>query len=188
MEKLSRCQTLGWVVVVASLAVGAREAWAKAEQPHVALADVDSLVLRFELPELLGYLEAQLGEVDRPEARRRKFKLARAYLGFWSTRQKIDRAREDLKIERALCALDSARATNTHAPDRVWLEARQKVLAQESALAEKIEQCQTYILDIMELVNGDILSHEEKKEETAAADPVRGRAQGAVATHKASER
>jgi len=133
--------------------------------------DVSALELRYGLAELLSHLEAQLGEVDPPEARRRKYKLTRAFLSFRYTRRELAHAQEKLKIEQALCSLDSTLVANAQAPDRIWLEARKEVLSQETALLNLTERAQLLMLEILELVPSAEIVPDERADEEAAGNP-----------------
>lgn len=125
----------------------------------VTLEEVDALELRFGLDELLEHLDAQLGKVDRPEARRRTWELVRAFYGFHATRQEIGLLRKKLKTIEALCALDSMLVANAQAPDEQWLQTDNKVITQKIAVLNKTEQCRLYLLEVLEAANAEIKSH-----------------------------
>ena len=135
---------------------------------QVSLEEVDALELQFGLPELLAHLEKQLGQVDRPEARQRKWKLVRAYYGYRATRQEIGLLRKKQETIEALCALDSILVANAQVPDEQWLSARNEVISQRIALLNKIVQCRLFLLEILEASNAEILSHESAQGKTAA--------------------
>lgn len=126
------------------------------------LADVDSLRLAANLPELLAHVQVQLGSVDRPEAIRRQFRLLRAFYGFQAARQEIGLAEEKLATLVALHELNGRLAAKAEITDAELLQSQNAVITQRIAVLTKTEDCRAHLLDILELVNAEIVDDGHK--------------------------
>jgi len=143
------------IVVLASTAVG------EEQRMTVRLSEVESLRLEANLPELLGRVQTQLGEVDRPEALRRRWLLLHAYFGHRAGLRELELAEEKLGVLRDLEDLHGRLAADAAVSDMEWLRARNAHITQELGVLGVRERTRTHLLEIMELCNVQLVTDED---------------------------
>lgn len=123
---------------------------ARGQQLRVSLVDVDSLRLPFAMPQLLDHLQLRLAGLDRRLLAERGWRTIRAFYGFEAAKREITLLTEVRDNLRALYRLDQRQAAAALAEDRRAMEAQNALLLREIELLRKVEECRSFLLDVLE--------------------------------------
>jgi hypothetical protein len=140
-----------WVIAITVL-LGVTDGMGEepGERLRVTLEDVDSLRLAFTLPQLLDHLQLRLAGLDRRLLAERSWRTIRAFYGFEAAKREITLLTEVRDNLRALYRLDQRQAAAALAEDRRAMEAQNALLLREIELLRKVEECRSFLLDVLE--------------------------------------